>query len=164
MQDALTVRAARDAEFDEIRDIYARARLFMRQTGNPDQWRDTTPTDATVREDLAAGRLLVLEDSLGIAGVFALFFEADPTYARIDGAWLSEGPYLTVHRIASAGRRGGIVAACVAYVQTLGPRMRIDTHADNRVMQQALSRAGFTRCGTIWLENGEPRIAFQRDF
>ncbi|MBR3692340.1 MAG: GNAT family N-acetyltransferase [Clostridia bacterium] len=160
----LFIRPAVTEDLPEIRDIYARARAFMRESGNPNQWKNTTPTEAQILGDLSGENLFVLTDTAGIAGVFALFTQPDPTYARIDGAWPNDLPYVTIHRIASAGRRGGIVAAAVDFARTKGARMRIDTHADNRVMQSALAKLGFVHCGTIYLENGEPRLAYQLDF
>ena len=40
--------------------------------------------------------------------------------------------------------------------------LRADTHADNKVMQHLLESEGFTRCGIIHVEDGTPRIAYQR--
>ena len=162
--ESLYIRPAVAEDLPAIREIYARARAFMRETGNPNQWKNTTPTEAQTLGDLAGNNLFVLTDTEGIAGVFALFTEPDPTYARIDGAWPNDLPYVTIHRIAASGRRGGIVAAAVGFARTKGDRMRIDTHADNRIMQAALGKLGFEKCGIIYLENGEPRIAFQLEF
>ena len=43
-----------------------------------------------------------------------------------------------------------------------GHRLRADTHADNLTMQRCLEREGFVRCGTIYVEDGTPRVAFER--
>ena len=37
----------------------------------------------------------------------------------------------------------------------------IDTHADNKVMQHVLDKNGFKHCGTVYMDNGEPRIAYE---
>ena len=34
----MTIRQAREAELGRILQIYADARAFMRENGNPDQW------------------------------------------------------------------------------------------------------------------------------
>ena len=39
--------------------------------------------------------------------------------------------------------------------------IRIDTHADNVIMHHVLRKYGFTRCGVIFLANGDPRDAYQ---
>ena len=69
-----------------------------------------------------------------------------------------------IHRIASAGRVGGIFAAALDYCWDYVDNIRIDTHRDNRVMQELLVHHGFSRCGIIYLANGDERIAFQREF
>ena len=40
--------------------------------------------------------------------------------------------------------------------------IRIDTHQDNLSMQAFLNKNGFEYCGQISLENGAPRIAFEK--
>ena len=35
--------------------------------------------------------------------------------------------------------------------------------ADNYVMQNMLKKCGFIHCGTIYLEDGEPRLAFHKE-
>lgn len=40
--------------------------------------------------------------------------------------------------------------------------MRIDTHADNHIMQHVIEKAGFQRCGIIFTDDGTPRIAYQK--
>ena len=40
--------------------------------------------------------------------------------------------------------------------------IRVDTHNDNILMRKVLDRLGFSLCGTIYLENGDPRIAYER--
>ena len=38
--------------------------------------------------------------------------------------------------------------------------LRADTHANNIYMQRALTATGFVRCGTIYTEDGTPRLAY----
>ena len=56
------------------------------------------------------------------------------------------------------GHRQGSVEWCLEHCESL----RADTHADNKVMQHLLESEGFTRCGIIHVEDGTPRIAYQR--
>ena len=51
---------------------------------------------------------------------------------------------------------------CVNYALQHSDNIKIDTHHDNKVMQHQLEKEGFVRCGIIKLENGEPRIAYQK--
>lgn len=157
----VNIRKATSADLPEIIVIYARARDFMRQTGNPNQWNTTHPAQSMLEADIAKGDLYVLEDGDGLQGVFALMSGNDPTYGYIEGQWLNDDPYVTIHRIASAGKKPGILPCCVRYALSLCSNLRIDTHHDNTVMQHLLKKNGFSRCGIIYLENGEPRIAYQ---
>ena len=96
-----------------------------------------------------------------IRGVFAFIPGIDPTYGYIEGSWCSDAPYAAIHRVASDGA-GGILAEAVAFGWEKIQHLRIDTHADNWVMQRAIERAGFQKCGIIYLENGDPRIAYEK--
>ena len=155
------IRQAQWADFDRILEIYAIARDFMAQTGNPTQWGNHYPPLSMLEADIPAGNLYVVEDQ-GIHGVFAYFSEPDPTYAYIeDGAWLSDRPYGTIHRVASDGS-GGVFSAVLRFAMEQNSHVRIDTHADNKVMQHVLTKHGFTRTGIIYLEDGDPRIAYER--
>lgn len=155
------VRKAVEADYPRILDIYAHAREFMAKTGNPNQWGTNYPPEAMLRADIPAGNLYVVEDQ-EIHGVFAYFTEPDPTYGYIeDGAWLSDSPYGTIHRVAGDGS-GGVFSAVLKFAQEGNRHVRIDTHHDNVVMQHVLEKHGFQRCGIIYLEDGDPRIAYEK--
>lgn len=155
------VRKAQSEDLPRILEIYAIARKFMAETGNPTQWGSTHPPRQTLEADIPAGNLYVVEED-GIHGAFAYFTQPDPTYAVIeDGAWLDDSPYGTIHRIASDGS-GGVFSAALRFALAQNPHVRIDTHQDNRVMQHVLQKHGFTPTGIIYLENGDPRIAYER--
>ena len=154
------IRHAVQQDWFHILAIYARAREYMRQTGNPNQWDNHSPALSVIQEDIEKGQLYLLEDNDGIQAVFALIFGEDPTYGIIEGSWLNDDPYAAIHRVASAGKRKGVLAECLAYCQQTHWNLRIDTHDDNKIMQHLLEKYGFRRCGIIYLENGDPRIAY----
>ena len=156
-----TVRKARHEDLPRIEEIYAYARSFMAQTGNPNQWGKTHPPVEQLKIDIKAGKLhVVVSDE--IHGVFYFARETDPTYLAIfDGGWHSDQPYGVIHRIAGDGS-GGILKTAVAFAQEKSEYLRIDTHEENTVMQRALAKLGFLRCGIIHLANGDPRIAYDR--
>ena len=103
----------------------------------------------------------VICDEDGIQGVFAYLSEGDPVYDHIDGAWLNEKPHAAVHRVASAGKKKGVLPTCMQYCLSRSDNIKIDTHENNKIMQHQLEKFGFVRCGVITLENGESRIAYQ---
>ena len=133
----------------------------MAKTGNPNQWGNSYPPIPMLEDDIQKGNLYVVENQ-GIHGVFAYFTEPDPTYSYIeDGAWLSDSPYGTIHRVAADGSRG-VFTAVLAFAENRNPHVRIDTHHDNKVMQHVLAKHGFQRTGIIYLEDGDPRIAYEK--
>lgn len=156
-----TIRLANPADLLRIQEIYKLAQQFMRDTGNPNQWGTTYPAEALLQSDIAAQRLYVYEAQGQVLAVFYYYQGADPTYLQIDGQWLSDAPYGTIHRIAVAVPGHGIAARCFRWALTQCPNLRIDTHADNLPMQKALRKFGFTFCGIIRLANGDPRMAYQ---
>ena len=159
----MIIRHPKENEIDRIMEIYAAARKYMDEHGNPTQWGSLNhpPRDMIV-EDIQNQLNYVLEGEDGdIHGVFALLGGIDPTYLRIDdGAWLNDEEYLTVHRIASDGQCHGIFRTSIDFCKTKTDNIRIDTHEDNAIMKHALASNGFVRCGIIYLPNGDPRIAY----
>ncbi|MGI6264469.1 MAG: GNAT family N-acetyltransferase [Acutalibacteraceae bacterium] len=159
----MTVRPATREDLPALCAVYAAARRFMKQSGNPRQWGDHKPALATIEADLDRGQLFAVVDGDVLAGCFTFILGEDPTYRVIEGgSWLNDRPYGTIHRIASDGRRSGVFAAALAFCEERANDLRIDTHVDNRVMRRLLSAHGFRHCGTIYLEDGSPRLAFQK--
>ena len=155
-----TVRKAIREDLPRIEEIYAYARKFMAENGNPNQWGNTTPVTSLLEDDITKGLLNVMTHEGIIHGVFYFYIGIDPTYGVIeDGAWISDTPYGTIHRIAGDGS-GGTLATAVAFAKEQINHIRIDTHEDNKIMQRAIAKQGFERCGIIHLANGSPRIAY----
>jgi len=97
-----------------------------------------------------------------IVAYFALLPSPEPTYDVIDGAWLTDGPYGVIHRMASYPEVHGIFSTVIDYAATRYAHLRIDTHRDNRIMQHLIGKHGFTCCGIIWLQDGTERLAYER--
>ncbi len=151
-------------DLPELEIIYERARQFMKETGNPNQWKDCRPNPSLIEEDIRVGQSYVLEDEGEILGVFALIFGEDPTYGIIeDGRWLNSRPYAAIHRIASAGKAHGFFKALMDFCQNKASNLRIDTHPDNKIMQHLIAKNGFTYCGIIYTDDGTKRLAYQKD-
>ena len=154
------IRPATQADMAEILDIYAQARRFMAENGNPTQWGQHHPAQQILEEDILLRRLYVVEDGERLCGVFMFQVGDDPTYAHIEGSWRSKAPYGVIHRIAGVG--GGVFSAALEYCSSVIRHLRIDTHADNKPMQHVVEKAGFSRRGIIYVEDGTPRIAYDR--
>ena len=149
------------SQLPQILKIYEKARKFMSESGNPTQWGTYYPTEEMIRQDILTGKSYVNLKDGNLCAVFYFAVENDPTYGYIDGAWLNDAPYGVIHRIAGDGS-GGILKTAVAFAQEKSEYLRIDTHEENTLMQRALAKLGFRRCGIIHLANGDPRIAYDR--
>lgn len=156
----------RNATFDDlarIEEIYARARKFMAETGNPNQWFDNYPPHETIVEDIELQRNYVAVDENGrVQGVMAFIIGPDYTYEIIDdGEWLNDELYGTIHRIAASGEVKDIFEEMLAFGLTKIKNIRIDTHHDNKVMQHKVLKNGFKYCGIIYTFDKTPRLAYQ---
>ena len=61
------------------------------------------------------------------------------------------------------GIAGEIINYATATARSLGRKgLRIDTHRGNVVMRKMLEKQGFSHCGTIYLENGDERVAYEK--
>ena len=159
----LNVCPAKDTYLPQILNIYDCARKFMRKTGNHSQWTGKYPDEETLLDDILKQQLYVIKESERVHAVFAFIIGEDPTYKVIDyGKWLSDKEYGTIHRIASDGEIHGVFEIAVAFCENKISHLRIDTHEDNKVMQHLIAKNGFKRCGTIYLADGAPRIAFEK--
>ncbi len=159
----MEIRRTKPEELDQVMAVYAYARKFMAEHGNPTQWGTTKPAREEVIEDIALGNSYVCVENGEIAATFFYKEGIDPTYIKIyDGAWVNEEPYAVVHRIASTKVIKGAGSFCLNWAFEQCGNLKIDTHRDNTVMQNTLKKNGFVYCGIIYLENGEERLAYQK--
>ena len=158
----MEIRNTTLADLDEVMEIYRKARLFMRAHDNPTQWLGGKPTRAQIEDDIVKQQSFVCIHEDKIVGVLCFFVGNDPTYKVIEGEWLSEDAYAVVHRIASSGECKGTGSFMMKWAFESYGNVRVDTHEDNYVMQNMLKKLGYSYCGIIHLENGDPRLAYQK--
>ncbi len=164
----MKIRKTTEQDFDRLMEIYAYARDFMAKTGNPNQWGPTNwPPAALLHNDIREGNSYVCTDDDGkVIGTFYFIQGKDiePTYREItEGAWIDDGAYGVVHRLASDGSERGIGRFCIGWAFEQCGHLRIDTHTDNKVMQKLLTSLGFTKCGIIHvIEDNYPRFAYEK--
>ena len=170
------IRKAEEKDLPGIMEIYAGAREFMAEHGNPRQWGNTNwPPEDLIRKDISEGRSFVCEvpEPEGSAGTgartAAVFFydhgrDIEPCYRVIEGkGWSGGDTYGVVHRIASAGSERGAGTFCILWAFRQCGYLRMDTHGDNYVMQNLLTKIGFVPCGIIHVEeDDDPRIAYEK--
>ena len=158
----MTIRNAVEADLPRLLEIIEIAKKFMAETGNPTQWRTGGPTKDVLEKDIKEKKLYIMEDETGVHAVFMFAIMEDPTYAVItEGDWISNDTYGVIHRVAGDGMVHGILQEAVKFARERIHHLRIDTHADNKVMQHVILKCGFEQRGIIFLEDGSPRIAYE---
>lgn len=158
-----TIRHATTCDIPVMQAMYAHSKQVMRTNGNMTQWAGNYPDVAQIRQDMERGASFIIEEAGQAIGTFAFIIGEDPTYARIEaGSWPDNTPlYGTLHRIACAPGVHHIVSDCIRYGFRHISCLRIDTHADNHIMQHIVEKAGFQYCGIIYVADGTPRKAYQ---
>ena len=157
----MKIRLANKEDLKAIEQIYENARQFMRSNGNFSQWGNSYPSVGIIQADIKQKCLYVVEDE-AIQAVFTLIMREDPTYLEIDGAWLNDRSYATLHRIASRGTQKGLFKLIIEFSWSICPNLRIDTHKDNKPMRHLIEKNGFVYCGIIIVGDGTPRLAYQK--
>ena len=168
----MEIRKSKLGDIPALTDLFGEARGTIALLGI-DQWQDGYPTREIVEEDIALGRSYCIVIDGKICGTFVLVDDGEPTYDKIyEGHWQTgddSKDYVAIHRVAvSVKMRGkGISTALIDYAKThalaLGrSALRIDTHEGNVVMRRMLEKHGFKYCGVIYLENGDPRVAYEK--
>lgn len=157
------IELATENDLNRILSIYEYAREFMKNNGNESQWKNSFPPKELIAQDIEKRQLYVYVENNNIHGVFAFIIGEDETYRYIEeGNWLSNELYGTIHRVASDGQVKGILNKVIDYCNGKISHLRIDTHENNKIMQHIVLKNGFTRCGIIHVEDGSPRIAFEK--
>ena len=165
----MIIRLAEKKDIDRIMQIIADARESIGRLGI-DQWQYGYPTRDIVKEDIMLERSFVVVEDGEICATFALMLHGEPTYKKIYcGAWIGEGEYLALHRIAinSANRGKGIAEVIINFLCEYSNEngyssVRVDTHEGNIPMRKMLEKNGFEYCGTIHLLDGQERVAYEK--
>lgn len=158
-------------ELDAITQIISDARSRIGRLGI-DQWQYGYPSRDVIAEDIRRGRSYVARDEDGsLCAVFTVVDDGEPIYDKIyDGAWQTEGDnYLAVHRIAVSSQklRRGVASSAMKFVEEMAAAqgrasVRIDTHLGNAPMRGMLERNGYVHCGSVYLESGDHRVAYEK--
>ncbi len=167
----MIIRKANTTNLAALTELFDEARATIATLGI-DQWQNGYPSREVVNEDLCKERSYIVEIQDEVVGTFVLITDGEPTYDRIyDGEWLTSNSqnYIAIHRVAvSVVRRGsGISTAILDYAADMAKKLgrtslRIDTHTGNVVMRRMLEKHGFIHCGSIYLENGDHRVAYEK--
>lgn len=161
-------KKATQDDLEAMMAILEQGKAFLRSQGI-DQWQRGYPDRATLADDIAKGDAYVLVEDGVVVATATVPFADEPYYAGItDGAWKTTGrPYAVIHRMAvSGGHKGrGIASAMLREIDRLCEdngvfSIKVDTHPDNKIMQNTLRRHGFEYCGIVDFEG--PKLAYEK--
>lgn len=169
----MKLRKTKYSDLESIMQIIAQAQIYFSEQGI-DQWQDNYPNKESLRADIDRGESYVLcSDNEPIATAM-ISYGKEPTYAQIEGEWLSDAhtPYVVIHRVAvsrTQKRKGcaSFIMKCIIdknspVLPHTASSFRIDTHKDNKAMLRLIKQFGFQYCGIIKVDGGAERLAFER--
>ena len=157
------IRPASMVDITAIMQILDCGRQKMRSNGNLEQWTDGNPKQSLIEADINNGNSYILEEEGMAVATFAFIEGPDITYNKIyEGEWKENTlPYHVIHRMASLHGTHGVFKDILEYCFERCNNIRIDTHRQNSIMRNALSKYGFEYCGIIYLLDGAERLAYQ---
>ncbi|WP_373599174.1 GNAT family N-acetyltransferase [Paraclostridium bifermentans] len=156
------------SDVNNVMKIIKQAQDYFKSQG-VDQWQNGYPNEETIENDIKNDESYVLEKDGEIVATTMLTFNGEPTYTSIQGKWLSNDKYATIHRVAvdNTHKGKGLSSQIIKYVEKNCldkgiHSIKVDTHEDNTSMQRLLEKNDFKYCGVIYLEDDSKRIAFEK--
>ena len=164
-------RKATIEDIDQIMIAVEDARELLKMQGNG-QWQDGYPNTKDFINDINNGRLFVVLDTNNpnlVVGVCALTYEEEDYQHLYEGKWLTDLPYMVMHRIAVRKEYRGqgygkkLFEVFINQAQIEGFKsLRIDTHAGNMIMRNLIAAFGFVYCGKAILKPNKDRMVFEK--
>lgn len=167
MNSEIQLRKAEMTDRNVIWDILQQAIERRRKDGST-QWQNGYPNIDTVESDITKGFGYVLTVDGEIAVYAALILNDEPAYSTIEGAWLSNGEFVVVHRVAVDEKFAGqgmtkkLFDHIEDFTKSHGIQsIKVDTNFDNIAMLKILESKGYIYCGEVYLAGGI-RKAFEK--
>ena len=162
---------SKEEDLTSIMSIIHDAQVYLAYQ-NIDQWQDAYPNEKVILADISKQNSFVVKNEEGFVLATTMFTtRPEPTYTNIDGNWLTakNAIYGVIHRMAVGRkyRKQGIAKFILnqceqKLLENQVSSMRIDTHEDNKGMQNLLKKSGYVYCGVIILGSGAKRLAFEK--
>lgn len=163
----MILRRADASEAPAIWSILQEA-IAQRKRDGSDQWQSGYPNEGTVKDDIARGYAFVLVDNDVIIAYAAILFDKEPAYEVIEGKWLTDGEYATVHRVATSdsAKGKGVATRLLSLIEDLSKEnnvfsIKVDTNFDNVPMLKILDKLNYAYCGEIFFQ-GAARKAYEK--
>ena len=141
----ISFRKASIDDLDTVLKIYDDA-IVKFEVEKTFQWtKGFPPNENSFRSDLNNNEIIVALENDAIVGVMTCILTGEDDYLEIDGKWLNDEKYITIHRIAvSKNCYGkGVGSSLMKYAIDIALKkdfnnIRIDTHELNFYMKKML--------------------------
>ena len=167
MENKIEMREAHIAEVGQIWKIIQQA-IERRKNEGSTQWQNGYPNQDTIESDISKNFGYVLTVDGDIAVYTALILNNEPAYSSIEGAWLSTGEFVVIHRVAVDEKffGKGLVKILFDKIEEFTKKqgiqsIKVDTNYDNIAMLKILESKGYSYCGEVMLAGGM-RKAFEK--
>lgn len=166
-QNNFNLHIATEDDLPFIWKIIQKAILRRKKDGST-QWQDGYPNIETIKDDInnRVGFIAKIDENLVAYAVIDSRIE--PEYEKIEGKWLSENPYLVIHRVAIDEQYigQGIATKIFAEIENMArdrniKSIKVDTNFDNIGMLKILEKLNYTYCGEVHFR-GSARQAFEK--
>lgn len=143
-------------QIDIIMPLIEDGRQALKNLGI-NQWQDAYPAIENITEDIEKGISYLLVDGDDYLATVAVDPFGEPVYDTLEkGHWISDAPYMTVHRMAvsAATANKGIGTKLLVALEALAKdlnftQIRLDTHEDNLVMQRVALKNNYRFAGLV---------------
>ncbi|MFD1772170.1 GNAT family N-acetyltransferase [Sphingobacterium suaedae] len=157
------LRKAVTSDLSIIWEIVQQAIQRRKEEGSK-QWQDGYPNPSVIEDDINRGVAFVYQNDTDVVGYCAILQNDEPAYANIEGAWLTHGDFLVIHRVAISGNYlgKGLAKRMLEAVEELArergvPSIKADTNFDNPAMMHVFEKLGYQYCGEVMLRGGTRR-------
>ena len=154
---------ATEKDIDIIMEIISDAKVYLKNQ-NLKQWNldDGYPRKEDLLNDINNKSCFLYTEEDLVIGCMSILFTPDENYEDINGKWLSNTKYASIHRIAIKNNyhHKGIGVKMLLEAETIVKNnnvffIKIDTHKDNIPMTKTILSSGYSYCGIIKLKRSE---------
>lgn len=162
-------RLAREIDRIEIEKIYEDGSLKLKSL-DINQWQGQDKPNLDNFKNLIANKnIFVLEDKEKVVST-VIIYDYDLDYEKnLDGKWNIPKAYLALHRIGTleSERNKGYGRKIIEFAESYAREnnfksVRIDTHRENKSMQNLLKSMNYIYVGLVYLDGKNERLAFEK--
>ena len=151
---------AQQKNIKKIMEIINDAKLYLKSQ-NSLQWNqaDGYPNESDLLKDIINGYCYLYIENDEVIGTMSIVYTPDENYYEIDGEWLTNDAYASIHRIAikNTHHHKGIGVKMLLEADNIVRAnnvfsIKVDTHKINLPMINTILKSGYTYCGVITLK------------